>query len=176
MSTSNVGNDSVTEEVRRLRGALRKTHHLEEQVSEPLLLGREARVALDADQEPALEVGELVQVDEEAVDLILRQDVARLQLALVVLCDERRQATASSARMRFKGEGERYARETLNAFGGQDAPAALQGLACTFVPSRGSRARRATARLTVPGAARPCENLLMEGGGRLEIRARRATL
>lgn len=61
------------------------THHLEEEVPEPLLFGRQTGVGLDADEEPALEVGELVEVDEERVDLVLRQDVVHLQLALVVL-------------------------------------------------------------------------------------------
>lgn len=104
VSTSNVGNGDVIEKARRLlRGAERETHHLEEQVAEPLLLGREARVALDADQEPALKVGELVQVDEEAVDLILRQDVARLQLALIVLCDVKVPREEESARLQARG-------------------------------------------------------------------------
>lgn len=106
-----VGNGDVIEKARRLRGALRKTHHLEEQVAEPLLLGRQARVALDADQEPALEIGELVQVDEEAVDLILRQDVARLQLALIVLCDvfvpNHISSTAGQGQRGSKGKGRR---------------------------------------------------------------------
>lgn len=54
-------------------------------MTKALLIGRTARVGLDADEEAALKVGEGVEVEEEVVDLILRDDVVGLHLTLVVL-------------------------------------------------------------------------------------------
>lgn len=61
-----------------------------EQMSKSLLLSSERRVRFDSDQEASLEVGELVQVDEERVNLILGEDVVHLQLSLVILFESRR--------------------------------------------------------------------------------------
>jgi hypothetical protein len=59
--------------------------HRQEQPSKPLLLRSHARILFNTDEEPPLEVGELVEVDEEAVDLILGEDVVHLNETLVLL-------------------------------------------------------------------------------------------
>ena len=61
-----------------------------EQMSKSLLFSSERRVRFDPDQEASLEIGELVQVDEERVNLILGEDVVHLQLSLVILFERRR--------------------------------------------------------------------------------------
>jgi hypothetical protein len=59
--------------------------HRQEQPSETLLLRSHARILLHPDEETSLEIGKLVEVDEEGVDLVLREDIVHLELPLVVL-------------------------------------------------------------------------------------------
>lgn len=129
-----------------------ETHHLEEEVPEALLLRRQARVAFDADQETTLKVGEFVQVDEEAVDLILREDVARLQLPLVVLLIDKAKSMPILCKPR--------ARRTASA-----APATPRDPACTCAPNRESRARPATVHRRGRVAERQPASLRLAGEG-----------
>lgn len=54
-------------------------------MTESLLHRSEGSVRFDSDQEPSLEIGEFVEVDEERVDLILRENIVHLELALIIL-------------------------------------------------------------------------------------------
>ena len=54
-------------------------------MTESLLVRRPTGIGLDSNEEPALEVCKGVQVEEEVVHLILRDNVVRLHLSLVVL-------------------------------------------------------------------------------------------
>lgn len=54
-------------------------------MTESLAVSGLTGVRLHADEEPSLEVGERIEVEEEVVDLVLRDDIVRGDLALVVL-------------------------------------------------------------------------------------------
>lgn len=77
-----VGEGSVTDSITPSSAC---THHLKEEMTESLLIRRPARVGLDANKESALKVGERVEVEEEVMDLVLRDDIVGLHLTLIVL-------------------------------------------------------------------------------------------
>jgi hypothetical protein len=54
-------------------------------MTKALVLRGLTRVGLDSDQESSLEVCERVEVEEEVVDLVLGDDIVRLDLALIIL-------------------------------------------------------------------------------------------
>lgn len=74
---------SVTVKIREETGV--GTHHLKEEMTKSLILGRLTRVGLDSNEESTLEVCERVEVEEEVVDLVLRDDIVCLDLALIIL-------------------------------------------------------------------------------------------
>lgn len=69
----------------------RRADHLQKQMPKALLVGRSACIGFDSDQEATLKVTQSVQVEKEVVDLVLRDDIVRLQLPLIVLGGDRGQ-------------------------------------------------------------------------------------
>lgn len=62
-----------------------QTNHASEQVAEVLLFSWETGVCFYANEKASLKVGERVQVKKEIMNLVLRDDIVRLDLSLIIL-------------------------------------------------------------------------------------------
>lgn len=61
------------------------TNHLQKKRAKSLIFWLEGRVRFDADQESSLKIANVVDIHEELVRLVFRDDAARLDDALIIL-------------------------------------------------------------------------------------------